>query len=100
MWSRNKATLFFALAGAGKALLDNYWVFTNIPLVGTEGYDDQVTAKIFYMLAQMVVTGAEYGGVGFVIDRVRGRPSAAAVSLTSDVERGDEDYQAMHTPRL
>lgn len=69
-WNKNKAALILSAAGVAKSLLDNYWIFTNLPLA-TESTSDP-TAKFFYILGQAVVGSIQWGGVGYGIDLLRG----------------------------
>ena len=73
-WRRNKATITLGLVGAGKSLLDNYWVFTNLPLADTEG--SEVTSKAFYMLGQVILTSILSAAVGYIIDHLDNNNSA------------------------
>lgn len=75
-WRRNKATIALGLVGAGKALLDNYWIFTNLPLVDTEG--SETTSKVFYMLGQVILTSTLSAAMGYIIDHLDDKPSQSS----------------------
>lgn len=71
-WNRHKATITMSALGAAKAILDNYWVFTNIGLAEDNASDP--AGKFFYMLLQVTVSSAAGGYIGFGIDMLRKRP--------------------------
>jgi hypothetical protein len=65
-FSRHKWTISMGSAGVVKALIDNSWIFTEIPLPG-QTYSD-VAGKIFYLIAEAAVTGFLSAGVGRLLD--------------------------------
>lgn len=68
---RNRATIFMLSVGVVETFLDNYWVFTSLPMAGDNPADNDVTAKFFYFLAQLVVNSAKDGALGLAIDYLR-----------------------------
>lgn len=64
-----KATIALALLGITQELLDNYWVFTSVPLI--EDHNSDTSAKFFYMLAQLLINAAAYGARGLTLDYLR-----------------------------
>lgn len=69
-WCGYKATCVMVFTGISKALLDNYWVMTEVPLAGNV---PDPAAKTFYMLGQILVNAVVAGGIGLVLDYERGR---------------------------
>ena len=53
-------------AGLSRALIDNAWVFTSIPLPGQRNSDD--SGRIFYSLAEAIVTGILASDAGRMLD--------------------------------
>lgn len=81
-WQRNKTAVVLGLAGGAKSLLDNYWVFTSLPLAGPENWEK--TDKFFYLLAQMTLASILWGTVGSGVDRLRRiAPEPEATPLAS-----------------
>ena len=64
----NQATWGTAILAVSKTLLDNYWVFTGIPL-GENGSGAGI--KLLYLTAQVAVNGGLGAVVGHGVDQVR-----------------------------
>lgn len=67
-WLGYKATTIFLMSGIVKALLDNYWVFTDVPLAEQT---NSTSAKFFYIASQVAFTSVLYAGVGLSTDYLR-----------------------------
>jgi len=69
-WQGYKATTVLALTGAVKNLfLENYWVFTNIPLSGQDV--SEPASKFFYSCGLLIAGAVLWGGVGLGVDYLR-----------------------------
>lgn len=96
-FKRNKAAIVFSVCGVAKALLDNYWVFTNLPLAGSEESHHQETGKVFYLLAEGFLGGLVAGGVGHIIDRLPPREKVLfeLEAINLDDTRNGDNYRRM-----
>jgi hypothetical protein len=71
-FQQHKAATTVAGLAMAKTLVDNYWIFTNIPLVG--GSDSEVASKFFYLLAELSLAAGLGGALGHVIDKLNTLP--------------------------
>jgi hypothetical protein len=67
-WLGYKATTLLFTSGIIRAFVENYWVFTEIPLAEEH---DTTAEKTLYMLLQIAATVALYATVGFGVDHLR-----------------------------
>lgn len=68
-WAGYKATSIGVMCGIGKALADNYWLFTNIPMSGND--HSEAASKFFYGLIQALLMTVILGGAGLALDYLR-----------------------------
>jgi len=72
MFSRNRAKIILGLAATTKTLLDNYWLFTTVPL--DSDHENEFILKTFYVMGQSLAVLTLWGfGVGTLLDNERRR---------------------------
>jgi hypothetical protein len=94
-WSGYKATTLLLTCGIISAFVENYWVFTDIPL--SEDYDT-TSYKIFYMLLQVVRNEALFGAIGLNLDYARSmylakeRQRQGLLSINDEIEESSSQH--------